>query len=268
MIIDFHSHAFPDALAKKAISSLSQKGSINPFADGTVNGLVEIMDEEQVDLSVILNIATKPEQETNVNNFAMSLVNHTRVIPLGSVFPKSETCLSQLERLKAGGIKGIKMHPEYQNFDILDDGMYDLYNKCADLSMFILMHTGADVAYKAPYHTTPEKLEKLVTLFPKTTFIFAHLGGYEMWNDAANTLTHHENMYIDTSMINTVAKIDSYDAKKIIMNVGADRVLFGSDMPWGRPSHSIKKILSLNLGKDIEDNIFYNNAAQLLGLNK
>ena len=266
MVIDFHTHAFPDSLAPRAISSLVNKGGINPYDDGTISGLVDVMDCEGVDISVILNIATKPEQETNVNNFALSLTNHNRVIGLGSVFPKSETSLSEVERLKAGGVKGIKMHPEYQNFDILDEGMFPLYEKCAELSILIQMHTGGDVAYSAPYHTSPQKLEKLVSMFPKTTFVFAHMGGYEMWHNAADILTHHDNMYIDTSMINTIAKIDNDDAKRIIENVGEDRVVFGSDMPWGMPSHSMNKILSLKLGKDVEDKIFYKNAVKLLEL--
>ncbi|MBQ7400149.1 MAG: amidohydrolase [Clostridia bacterium] len=266
MLIDFHSHAFPDTLAERAIASLSQGGGISPYAKGKVSDLIEIMDEDGVDKSVVLSIATKPSQETNVNNFAISLLENPRLIPFGSVYPGSETSLSEIERLKMAGIKGIKFHPEYQCFDVMDEKVFPAYEKCAELGMVVLFHAGGDVAFKPPFHSDPERLNSLCDMFPKTTFVFAHMGGYDMWEDAAEKYKRHDNMYLDTSIINTVAIIDNSVAKQIISNVGIDHILFGSDMPWARANHSRNKLLELGLSDEDLRLIFSENAKQLLSL--
>ncbi|MBO4949415.1 MAG: amidohydrolase [Clostridia bacterium] len=266
MLIDFHSHAFPDALAERAIASLSQAGGISPYAKGKVADLIEIMDEDDVDISVVLNIATKPTQETNVNNFAISLLSNPRIVPFGSVYPGSETSISEVERLHAAGIKGIKFHPEYQWFDVMDERVFPTYEKCGELGMIVTFHAGGDVGFKAPFHSDPERLNKLCELFPKTTFVFAHMGGYDMWEEGADVYKYHDNMYLDTSIINTVSIINNDSAKRLIDNVGIDHILFGSDMPWARASHSRAKLEALGLSDKTLVKIYYENAMKLLSI--
>lgn len=266
MLIDFHTHAFPERIAERAIGSLSEKGGITPYADGRVSQLIEKMDEDNVDISVVLNIATKPEQQTNVNNFAISLIDNPRIIPFGSVYPASETSLSEIVRLHEAGIKGIKFHPEYQWFDVMDARVFPTYELCGELGMIVTFHAGGDVGFKAPFHSDPERLNKLCGLFPKTTFVFAHMGGYDMWDEGADTYKYHDNMYLDTSIINTVAIIKNDTAKRIIHNVGADHILFGSDMPWARASHSKAKLEVLGLSEDELEKIYYKNAKKLLNI--
>jgi len=266
LLIDFHSHIFPDKLAERAISSLSQTGGITPYANGKLCHLLEKMDEDKVDISVVLNIATKPAQETNVNNFAISLLNNPRIIPFGSVYPASETSLSEIERLHTAGVKGIKFHPEYQWFDVMDERVFPSYKKCGELGMIVAFHSGGDVGFKAPFHSDPERLNKRSELFPETTFVFAQMGGYDMWEDAANIYRYHNNMYLDTSIINTVAIINNDTAKRIIDNVGVDRILFGSDMPWARASHSKEKLEALGLSDNDINKIYSENAKILLNI--
>jgi len=266
LLIDFHTHAFPDKLAERAISSLSETGGISPYSNGKISDLVEIMDEEAVDISVVLNIATKPSQETNVNNFAITLLENSRIIPFGSVYPGSETSLSEIERLHKAGVKGIKFHPEYQWFDVMDKKVFPAYEKCGELGMIVTFHAGGDVGFKAPFHSDPERLNKLCDMFPKTTFVFAHMGGYDMWDKGADTYKYHDNMYLDTSIINTVSIICNDSAKRIIDNVGIDHVLFGSDMPWARPSHSKAKLETLGLSEEDLQKIYSDNAKKLLNI--
>lgn len=266
MIIDFHTHIFPDILAERAIGSLSENGGITPYADGKLSGLLERMDEENVDVSVVLNIATKPSQETNVNNFAISLLDQTRIVPFGSVYPGSDTSLSEIERLHKAGVKGIKFHPEYQWFDVLDEKVYQTYEKCGQLGMIVSFHAGGDVGFKAPFHSDPERLNRLCDMFPETKFVFAHMGGYDMWDDGAKIYKHHDNMYLDTSIINTVSIIKNDSAKRLIDNVGIDHILFGSDMPWAKPSHSMAKLDEIGLSREELQKIYSDNAKKLLGI--
>ena len=63
MIIDFHTHTFPDAIAEKTIAYLTEKGGIKPYREGTLSSLIENMKLSGVDYSVVLPVVTAPKQE-------------------------------------------------------------------------------------------------------------------------------------------------------------------------------------------------------------
>ncbi len=266
MIIDCHTHAFPDELAPRAIASLVAKGGIQPFCDGTAKDLIRSLDQNGIDKAVVLSIATKATQETNVNNFAISLLKSDRLIPLGSVFPGSETALSEIERLHKAGVKGIKLHPEYQDFYMEDEIMFPIYEKCAELGMIMHFHCGGDVAYEPPYHASPKVIEYVASTFPDTKIICAHMGGYELWNEFACTVKPHKNLYIDTSMTNTVAKINNKTALKLFEIHGVEKFLFGSDSPWERQCDSLEKLYSYGLSEKETKMILGENAKRLYNL--
>src|SRR5690554_3884870 len=140
MIIDFHTHVFPDFLAKRAIPLLEEKAKIKAFHNGTVSDLINKMDKWKIDKAVALSIATKPSQQTDVNNFTISLLSQERLIPFGSVFPGSEQAESELIRLKEAGIKGIKLHSEYQDFYFDDPIVFPIYETCAKLGLIVQFH--------------------------------------------------------------------------------------------------------------------------------
>ena len=110
MIIDFHTHAFADAIAPRAIASLSKaSGGLTPSTDGTAAGLLRCMDECGVDHSVLLTIATKPKQQKTINDWAAQL-NHGRISAFGSIHPDAPDALDELERIHALGLRGVKSH--------------------------------------------------------------------------------------------------------------------------------------------------------------
>ena len=119
MLIDFHTHIFPDALAARAIESL-KKGIMNrhgftipAHSDGTLSGLVRTMDAEKVDVSVIMPIATRPGQADGINAFAAA-ARSDRIVAFGTVHPLQEDWEEGIEKVKAAGFPGIKLHPEFQ----------------------------------------------------------------------------------------------------------------------------------------------------------
>lgn len=266
MIIDFHTHIFPDTLAPRAISVLHEKSGLVPAHNGTAQGLTDIMTKHGVDMAVALSIATKPIQEHSVNSFAISLLDNPKIIPFGSVFPGSETYSGELERLKEAGVKGIKLHPEYQDFYIDCDDALKIYKKCASLGLIVHFHSGEDEAYAPPAHATPERVNRICELCPDTKFVAAHFGGYNMWEQFADILEPHENLWLDTSMTRTANLINDETAKKLISKMGVDHILFGSDSPWEKQCDSIKGIKGLGLSQEAMDKIFSGNAIKLLGL--
>lgn len=268
MIIDFHTHIFPDSLAPRAISVLQEKSGLVPFHNGTAAGLTDIMTKHGVDIAIALSIATKPAQENSVNNFAISLADNPRIIPFGSVFPGSETYSEQLDRLKEAGVKGIKLHPEYQDFYIDCDDAIKIYEKCGKLGLIVHFHSGEDEAYAPPAHATPERVNRICKACPDTKFVAAHFGGYNMWDEFADVLEAHENLWLDTSMTRTRNLINDDTARKLICKMGIDHILFGSDSPWEKQCDSIRGIKGLGLSAEDTEKIFCGNAIKLLGLSR
>ena len=105
MIIDIHCHCFPDQLAQKAIPLLSEKAGIPAYTDGTVNCLKESMDKSRIDICVLQPIATKPEQTTGVNRWAVG-VQDGRIITFGTIHPDFPNWEDEIYWLKAAGVKG------------------------------------------------------------------------------------------------------------------------------------------------------------------
>jgi len=266
MIIDFHTHAFPDFLAVKAIPVLEEKCSSKAFTDGTVKQLTESLDRAGVDMAVVNSIATKPTQETSVNNFAISLLENKRLVPFGSVFPGSDTAISELERIKAAGLRGVKLHPEYQQFYLDCEAAFPIYEKCAQLGLVITFHAGADAGYPPPVHALPDRINRVTQMFPDTVFVAAHFGGYNTWDRVESELVPRDNLYLDTSMTDTIAKLSPDTAKKIISHHGTEHILLGSDLPWERQETSIAKIRSYGLSARDTELILGENAKRLLKL--
>lgn len=264
MIIDFHVHAFPDALAAKALPLLSKcSGGVKPNYDATISGLESYLAKNNVDYAVVLNIATNPHQEKKVNDFAISLLEKKNIIPFGSVHPDSPNALSELERLAKAGIRGIKLHPDYQHFFVDDEKMFPIYKKIAELGFITVFHAGVDIGYPKPVHCTPERLLRVLDLFDDAPVVAAHFGGWLLWDSVLEDLCGTE-VYLDTAF--SSGKMPPDYAKELIKAHGADKVLLGSDMPWSDTLDEVRFVQSLDLSAEDEEKILSNNAKRLLNI--
>ena len=136
-IIDAHTHIFPEKIAEKTIEKLSfVSGGLIPQTNGTLNSIKLLMGKDGVDKSVVLSIATNKKQQPAVNDYIKSCESED-IIPFGSVFPHAENALEELERIKEMGLKGIKLHPEYQNFELDDPEMLKLYDYALSKGLII-----------------------------------------------------------------------------------------------------------------------------------
>ncbi len=264
MVIDFHVHAFPDAVAEKAIPVLSKcSGGMKPAYDGKISSLKQHLKENLVDKAVVLNIATNPHQQKKVNDFAISLVGDEQIIPFGSVHPDSPDALEELERLKAAGIKGIKLHPDYQGFFVDETRMFPLYEKIAELGLITVFHAGVDIGYPDPVHCTPQRLLRVLDLFGDTPVVAAHFGGYMLWDSVLECLCGTK-VYLDTAF--SYGKMPPAYAKEILAAHDSERILLGSDMPWSTAQDEIHLIRALELPTATEEQILSINAKRLLSI--
>ncbi|MBR4989750.1 MAG: amidohydrolase [Oscillospiraceae bacterium] len=263
MLIDFHTHAFPERIAQRAVMGLSHGcGGVVPETDGTLAGLKEKMDMDGVDISVVLSIATNPKQQTNVNNFAIEVNRDDRIVAFGSVHPDAPDALEELERIAAAGLKGVKFHPEYQNFYANDEKMKPIYRKISQLGLITTFHAGHDNGFAPPYHGMAEHLLG-AKRWLDTPVVAAHWGGMGNGAEVINQLCG-EDLWFDLSLgYNHVPKPV---AQAIVEKHGTDRLLFASDMPWQRVQWELRLIESLGLSEEDKEKIFFRNARKLLNL--
>ncbi len=262
MLIDVHTHSFPEKIAAKAIEKLSYvSGALMPQTDGTLSGLKAIMKKEGVTKSVLLSIATNAHQQKAVNDFAKA-AECDEIIPFGSVYPYADDAFSELERLKSLGFKGIKLHPEYQNFFVDDEKLKPLYKKISELGFVLIFHAGEDYGYKSPFRATPERL-RTAAKWIDAPIIAAHWGSAGMGEDVIKYLTDVP-MYFDTAF--GYGTMPRERAMRILEKRGVENILFGSDCPWNAPSWDVNMIKTLELTNSELDDIFYKNAVKLLRL--
>lgn len=263
MLIDFHTHCFPEKIAAKAVEKLVHaSGGLLPYTDGTISGLKELMKKSIVDISVVQNIATNAHQQQSVNDFAATLNNEKDIFAFGSVFPHSEDIIGELERIKELGLKGVKLHPDYQGFDVDDIKMKPVYKKISELGLITLFHTGMDYGYAPPYGATPDKMAKALEWF-SSPVIAAHWGGLGYGDEVLSKLCGKE-IYFDTAF--GYGTMPKYYAEKIIEKHGADKILFGTDTPWHTAEMEMRLLNSLKLSSEEMEKITHINAEKLLGI--
>lgn len=263
MLIDFHTHCFPDSIAKKAVQKLSlASGGLEPCTNGTLDGLLKINKQNGVDVSVVLSIATNAEQQKNVNDFAALINSKDGFIAFGSVYPRAGNVMQELERIKSLGLKGVKFHPDYQHFSVDDEKMKPIYKKISDLGLITIFHAGVDYGFPPPYGATPDKMSKALNWF-NSPVVAAHWGGLGCGDDVLELLAGRD-IFFDTSF--GYGTMPKFYAEKILEKHGSDRILFGTDTPWHSVQMEMKLLGSLNLTEQDKDKIFYSNAQKLLGL--
>ncbi len=263
MLIDFHVHAFNPKVAEKAVGKLQDICGIEPYTRGLVQQTLERFDEWGVDKGVLLSIATKPSQQTVINDWAAKQ-DGDRFIAFGSIHPDAEDYAEELERIKSLGLHGIKLHPDYQNFMVNEKRMDPIYEEITRLELPVTFHAGYDCVSPGLIHCPPELAREVADRHKGMKMIFAHLGGNDEWDRALDTLAGCDGeVYLDTGFS---LDCDNSLMEKIISKHGSERILFASDCPWQSPALIAKKIDSLHISDDAKDNIFYKNACRLLNI--
>lgn len=264
MIIDTHVHCFPDLLAKRAVLELAERGTLYPYNDGTLDGAKKVCRNAGVDKFIHLNIATKPTQQKTVNDWAISLLNDDMAIPFGSIHPLCEDKLEELERIADAGIKGIKLHPDYQSYFVDDPSMDGVYDKCGKLGLIVILHAGMDLGLPDPIHATPDRVANIVRRHPSTIFVAAHMGGFRVWDGVKEYLCGLDNLYFDTAYCSLDLPLRT--ATEIIESHGADKILMASDLPWEDPAKTLKMIDLLEISESDKAKIKGGNTMKLLNL--
>ncbi|MBE0416146.1 MAG: amidohydrolase [Coriobacteriia bacterium] len=259
--IDFHTHAFPDTMAPAAIASLEAEAGVSAFYDGTIADLVAAMDRSGVDLSVVQPVATKPTQVATINEWAAA-ISGKRIIAFGAMHPDVEDPAAEVSRMHALGLRGFKMHPEYQMFEPDEPRLDPVWAAAAEHGLIAFFHAGADIAIPT-VRGTPVAFGRLLDRWPRLTVVLAHIGGFQQWKGVAEILAGR-NVWLDTSY--TLGHLPDREFVSLVRAHGPDRVLFGSDGPWTDPEAEISWLGGLGLTPVELEDILGRNAARLLDI--
>ena len=269
MIIDFHTHVFPDAIAQRTIAHLEEKGGMKAHAEGTLAGLKSSMKWAGIDYSVVLPVVTKPSQFESVNRYAAEINGKEGIFSFGGIHPDCEDIEEKLDTIKSLGLKGIKLHPDYQDTEFDDEKYFRILEGCKKRGLYVLTHAGFDPAYPSHTHLTPENAAQVVKALhegeenPKPFLILAHLGS----NDFADRSEEHLvglPCYFDLAVI--LGKVPQDQLLRVIRAHGKDKILFATDSPWHCQSEDKAYFDALPLSAEERESIGYKNGAEILGI--
>ena len=264
MIIDFHTHVFPDELAGYAMEKLSRNCGVKYSGTATPEGLMDTMKKCGVDKSVVLHIATKESQHEDILRFAKE-IDSDSLISFGSVKPDSQSALEYIWKISDEGLKGIKFHPHLQRMYPDEKKYFPLYDLARALNLVVTFHTGWDPSYPHELQAPPSAIARIAKNFPGLRIVAAHLGGLKLAHDVFMNVAGAANIYMDTAYC-ADKWLDKRMFEDIIRKHGADKILFGSDYPWHLPSQELGLIRSLDISDEERDMILGGNAVRLLGL--
>jgi predicted TIM-barrel fold metal-dependent hydrolase len=260
MIIDGHTHIWPDAVARRALAGsvpdLERRG------DGTRAGLKESMAAAGIDRSVCLAVANDGSAVDKANRFSASL-DPDHFIGFGSIHPDL-TPEENLESLRRHGLKGAKIHPFFQRYALDDPRLAPLLDAMQG-EFAVIIHVGSISTSSSTGVCSPPMLAELVRTFPKLDVIACHFGGYRQFQAAVDTVLGLP-VYLDTSWPPSLADLDSRQVRTAIEKHGPDRIIFASDWPMADQSREIQAVRDLGFADDDVDQILGMNLIRLLGI--
>ncbi|MBQ9992486.1 MAG: amidohydrolase family protein [Firmicutes bacterium] len=279
MIIDFHTHTFPDKIAAAAISKMSQAAHCRAYTTGTVNELKASMQDAGIDYSVILPVATNPLKVSPINDLSIEMTGRDGLIYFGCIHPDAPNWHKELGRIAAAGMKGIKIHPVYQATDIDDIRFLRILARAGELGLLVVMHAGDDIGFPGVVHCSPAMIRNALHQVGDIKLIAAHMGGWRNWQQTAELLADTK-VFLDTSfsLASFEALDDGYydesatkllpaeDFCRMVRLFGSERIVFGTDSPWSEQKKSRDQLLCLPLSIEDQENIMYKNAKGLLGI--
>lgn len=259
-IIDTHCHIYPEKIADKAVQAISDFYSIPMSHDGLVRSLKSSGAKIGVTKYVVHSLATTAHQVSRINDFILSCTRSDGDL-IG--FATLQQDLSEQEMREEMDrvlpeMKGVKLHPDFQRFNVDDEEVFKIY-RAIDGRVPILFHAG-DKRYS---YSAPERIARVAQLFPKQQIIAAHFGGYQCW-ERGDVYAGLDNVWFDTC--SSLEYLDPKEAVGLIRRLGAEKFLFASDFPMWDHEEELARFMRLPLTDREREMILGANAKRLLGL--
>ena len=263
MIIDFHTHIYPESVAAKILPAAKKKLGITVPGTGSPEDLRVRMKSSGIYRSIVLPLAKGQNDVSSLNDWIQSITGDG-LTPFGAIHPLMDGLEEELDRLATQGIRGVKIMPLLQEIYPDDPRCDRLYEALTKRDMIRVTHAGRDPLERKEIFGTPERFSKVIESYPELVLVLAHLGGLRMWDDVSRwLLPAGRNVYFDSSYASFFLKENKMT--DLIKDIGTDHVLFGSDYPWEDPGRAAGIIKRLELSGSEREAMLGRNAVKLLG---
>ena len=263
-IVDSHCHIYPEKIAPRAVGAVEDfyEGLPEAPMGGTAEDLIRAGGEAGISHFVVFSVATSPHQVSSINRFIARTVSGSggAMTGLGTLHPDSGDFGRDLDEIEALGLKGVKLHPDIQRFRADDPRSMEICRLCEERNLPVCIHAG-DRRYD---YSNPEIIGRILEAFPRLRLIAAHLGGWSVWEEAAERLARYPNVLVDCS--SSFWWLGQETSRRLIRLYGSERVLFGTDYPFWPLRHEVERLFALGLEPEEYENICWRNAAKLYGL--
>ncbi len=299
-IIDAHVHTY----RSRDIGRQAMMGSGQTDYGGTVDELLDLMARGGIQRAVMVNMtpiadmldaalaglppdlspAQRAEAEAQArremigrlqrrNHWTCQVARqHPQLVAFIGLDPSmsEDELLSEIDARLAEGARGIKLHPAAQRFYPNDRRLWPVYDRAQQLRLPVIFHSGAFALGPRPSDQAhPQHFPELLAAFPRLTVVLAHLG-WGAIGGCAQIARAHPNAFFDCcAVINGTEPspaLSDDEAAAALRQVGADRVMFGSDYPWFDPLRDAQRIQRLPLSDAEKRMVLYDNAQRILRL--
>ena len=287
MIIDFHVHWFPADSPRTTewtanfLINYAKSWNINITKEQIIQQIIENekdihfdklvkrMKNNKIDKSVVFYTDF---YDIGENNNKKVLEHHQelatlckrhedKLIPFGSIDPRREDAPDLLKTcIQEFGMKGLKWHPDYGFYPNSPEA-YKFLEVCVEHKVPLITHTGPLPVFYAKY-AHPIHLDDVAIDFPDLKVVAAHMGD-TWWNDWVALAKYKKNVYGDLSIwqFNAFSSLSRFRRvfRELIDEVGAGRILFGSDAPMFEPAISNKWFIDVlkQLPNDSSDGLVF-----------
>ncbi len=264
-VADAHTHIYALKIAEAATSGIFNFYGF-PYHEvpraGTPEHLYEVSRRDHISRCLVSQVAMKPGIVDVINTFLMEQYHlHPEFyVPFAAIHPDSENPDKLIESFKEQGFFGVKLHPDYQKFQMDDPKMDRIYDACAEVGLPILFHCG-DKRYD---FSNPDRLIRVMKKHPKLKVQGAHFGGFSVWEDALRLIDASENIVFDIS--SSLPYMNLELVPRFFEKFGVHRFFFGSDYPLMTSSHAVADFLALGLPEETNQAVLYDNFAAYYGL--
>jgi hypothetical protein len=265
VIVDFHTHVWPDKISERVHQTLQQAYHERWQAYGNLDGLKETMKEGGIDYSVVLPVVTKPSQFSSILSYACEINGKDGILSFGGIHPQSDNYKEELRQIKEAGLKGIKLHPDFQQSFVDEIETVRVVDYALELGLIVSLHAGFDPSMPDETHCTAIRAKRMLEQVDAKSgvVILAHMGANMMHKDVDKYLLGMP-VYFDTGYC-----LDYMTDKMFVRQArahGVDKILFATDSPWRRQSKFVARMKQMPLTPEELDMILGKNAARILNL--
>ena len=275
MIIDIHTHICPDKIAYETLRHMEQsiyecQGiKVNAEATALRSDLSKTTIEAGIDKSIICPVATNITQPEKLNALASKIneaTDETHLFSFGAIHPDNENYKEIIDDIVARDLKGVKLHPDYQDKLFSDEKYQRIVDYAAEKDLVIIIHAGEDIGIPAEIHCTPDMILEMHKHMQPEKLVLAHMGGWRMWDEVEEKLLELP-YYLDTAIClnkNVEIYLDNEQFVRMVRKRGVDKVLFGTDSPWYDQKRAIEDLKATGLTEEELKLVLGENANKLI----